>query len=100
MDINSNDLFVLWGGGNDMFAGVPPELVADNLAGHVMTLLDHGATDVVFLNMFNGVGRSEEMNRQLTPKIDALRRGHTAATIKRCRSSKIQMPTSLGMESI
>jgi phospholipase/lecithinase/hemolysin len=79
--IQSDDLFAIWGAHNDMFTGVDAQLVADNLAGHVMMLLDHGATDIVFLNLFSGIGQSDRVNRLLRPKMQTLKEQYPAATV-------------------
>jgi phospholipase/lecithinase/hemolysin len=79
--IDADDLFVIWGGHNDMTTEVDPEVAADNMTQHVTTLLDHGATDIVFLNLFNGVGLAEQLNPLLTAKMETVRQQRPEATI-------------------
>ena len=81
LPIKDDDLFVFWGGHNDMSTGVEPQVAADNLTQHLTTLLDHGASDVVFLDLFDGVGESTKLNDLLTPRLETLRQQYPDATI-------------------
>ena len=79
--ISANDLFVFWGGHNDISTGVDPRIAADNLTQHLTTLLDHGATDIVFLRLFETAGQNARLNGIIAPNLETLRQQYPQATL-------------------
>ena len=79
--VGDDDLLMLWGGHNDMFAQLDPAVVADNLAADVATLLDRGAKNIVFLKLFSGVGQSDQVNSLVSPRLVPLASQHPDASL-------------------
>jgi hypothetical protein len=79
--ISPGDLFMFWGAHNDIVGGIDVQTIADNMTQHVTTLLDHGATDIVFLDLFDGARQSAKLNGLLSQSLEMLRQQHPDATI-------------------